>query len=119
MPWVLVHQNRQVLHEEEIVQRLQIAGDLPADRMVEGAAKLGDDLLGVGYAVGHADPVTAHTAGLWRVIQPEQLSRFLQGSGQGTPRNPADPAAILGTVGTDGVVIPGALTVAVWGFDSV
>lgn len=63
--------------------------------------------------------VTAQTTGHWLVIQPEQLSRYLQGSGQGISRDPSDPVAVLGTVGSDGVVMPGALTVAVWGFDSV
>jgi len=63
--------------------------------------------------------VTAHTAGLWLVVQPEQLSRYLQSSGHGAALDSADPAAILGTVDPDGVVVPGALTLAVWGFDSV
>jgi len=63
--------------------------------------------------------VTAQAAGFWLVVQPEKLSRYLQGSGQGISRDPSDPAAVLGTVGPDGVVMPGALTVAVWGFDSV
>lgn len=63
--------------------------------------------------------VLARETGHWLVVQPDQLSRYLQGAGVGAPRNPADPAAILGTVGADGVVEPGVLTVAVWGFDSV
>ncbi len=68
---------------------------------------------------GRGATVTARAVGHWLVIQPEQLSRYLEGSGQGGLRDPADPVALLGTVGPDGVVIPGALTVAVWGFDSV
>lgn len=63
--------------------------------------------------------VRAQNAGHWLVIQPDMLSRYLQGAGLGSPRDPADPQAILGTVGPDGVVVPGALAVAVWGFDSV
>ena len=63
--------------------------------------------------------VAAQTAGLWVVTQPEQLSLYLQSSGHGSPADPTDPAGILGTVGPDGVVVPGALNLAVWGFDSV
>ncbi len=63
--------------------------------------------------------VTARTTGLWVMTQPEQLSRYLQGSGHGGGIDPTDPASILGTVGPDGVVVPGALDLAVWGFDSV
>jgi hypothetical protein len=64
-------------------------------------------------------PVLARTAGYWLVTDPEQLSRYLNNSGMRVPRNPDDPKAILGTVDRDGVVVPGALNVAVWGFDSV
>lgn len=78
-----------------------------------GGQALADALAGRGAAV------TAMTSGLWVVTQPEQLSRYLQGSGHGAPPDPADPAGILGTVDSDGVVVPGALTLAVWGFDSV
>lgn len=63
--------------------------------------------------------VMARESGHWLVVQPEQLARYLQGAGYGVPRDPSDPVALLGTVGTDGVVVPGILTVAVWGFDSV
>jgi hypothetical protein len=68
---------------------------------------------------GAGAEVTAKKAGHWLVVQPEKLSRYLQGAGLGAPRNPADPQAILGTVGPDGVVVPGTLAVAIWGFDSV
>jgi len=78
-----------------------------------GAERLAEQLVRLGAEV------TAQAAGHWLVIQPERLSRYLQGSGMGISRDPADPAAVLGTVGSDGVVIPGALSVAVWGFDSV
>ncbi len=61
----------------------------------------------------------AKSSGLWKIVQPQQLNRYLQGSGHGAPRDPSDAAAVLGAVGPDGVVDPGALTVAVWGFDSV
>lgn len=62
---------------------------------------------------------TAHNAGHWAVVQPTKLSLYLQGAGVGSPGDPANPQAILGHVGDDGVVVPGALTVAVWGFDSI
>ena len=61
----------------------------------------------------------ARTAGFWVVLQPEQLALYLQKSGKRVPRNPDDPTEILGTVDRDGVVVPGVLNVAVWGFDSV
>ena len=63
--------------------------------------------------------VLARDSGHWLVVQPEQLARYLQGSGHGAGRDPSDPAALLGTVGPDGVVVPGILTIAIWGFDSV
>lgn len=63
--------------------------------------------------------VAAQPSGHWLIIQPEQLSKFMQSAGHGVSRDPSDPAALLGTVGPDGVIIPGTLTVAVWGFDSV
>jgi GNAT superfamily N-acetyltransferase len=63
--------------------------------------------------------VTAKKAGHWLVVQPDKLSRYLQKTGLGVPRYPRDPQAILGTVRADGVVVPGALAVAIWGFDSV
>lgn len=68
---------------------------------------------------GRGGIARAVTSGYWVVTQPEQLSRYLQGSGHGAPPDPADPAAILGTVGPDGTVVPGILDLAVWGFDSV
>jgi len=63
--------------------------------------------------------VTARTTGLWVVAQPDQLARYLQSAGHGSAADPTDPASILGTVGPDGVVVPGAMDLAVWGFDSV
>ena len=78
-----------------------------------GAQSLAEALTRRG-AVARAQP-----SGLWVVTQPEQLSRYLQGSGLGAPADPADPAKILGSVDSQGVVVPGALTLAVWGFDSV
>jgi GNAT superfamily N-acetyltransferase len=63
--------------------------------------------------------VTARPAGCWAVTQPDQMSRYLQGCGLGTLADPADPVEVLGEVGPNGVVVPGALTVAVWGLDSV
>lgn len=62
---------------------------------------------------------TATTSGLWAVTQPDQLSRYLESTGHGAPSDPTDPVEILGTVGEDQVVAPGALNLAVWGFDSV
>jgi GNAT superfamily N-acetyltransferase len=78
-----------------------------------GGEGLADQLVRLGGMVA------AQPSGHWLIIQPEKLSRFMHSSGHGVPRNPADPAALLGTVGPDGVIVPGALTVAVWGFDSV
>jgi len=63
--------------------------------------------------------VAARASGLWAVVQPEKLARYLQSAGHGAAADPGDPAAVLGTVGGDGVIVPGALTVAVWGLDSV
>lgn len=63
--------------------------------------------------------VNAVPSGHWVVLQPEQLSQYLHRAGQGTPQKVADPRVLLGHVDDDGVVQPGALTVAVWGFDSV
>jgi GNAT superfamily N-acetyltransferase len=60
-----------------------------------------------------------HDGGLWAVVQPEQLSRYLQGAGQGAPAVTDDPAVWLGSVTPAGKIKLGALTVAVWGFDSV
>ena len=72
-----------------------------------------------GRLQGAGAVVSAREAGHWLVVQPEQLSRYLQSAGRGVPGNSDDPRAILGRVGSDGVVVPGALAVAVWGFDSV
>jgi GNAT superfamily N-acetyltransferase len=81
-------------------------------------APAGGELL-AGKLSGLGATVIARETGHWLVVQPEQISRYLQGAGMGAPGNPADPTAILGTVGPDGVVVPGVLTAAVWGFDSV
>jgi len=81
-------------------------------------APAGGELL-AGKLSGLGATVIARETGHWLVVQPEQISRYLQGAGMGAPGNPADPTAILGTVGSDGVVVPGVLTAAVWGFDSV
>ncbi len=78
-----------------------------------GGEGLADQLVRLGGTVA------AQPSGHWLIIQPEQLSRYMQGAGHGVPQDPTDPASVLGTVGPDGVIIPGALTVAVWGFDSV
>jgi GNAT superfamily N-acetyltransferase len=78
----------------------------------------GGELL-AGNLSGLGAMAIARETGHWLVVQPEQLSRYLQGAGVGAPGNFTDPRAILGTVGPDGVVVPGALTAAVWGFDSV
>ncbi len=78
-----------------------------------GGEGLAEQLVRLGGAVA------AQPSGHWLVVQPEQLAKYMQGSGHGVPTDPSDPAAVLGTVGPDGVVVPGALTVAVWGFDSV
>lgn len=63
--------------------------------------------------------VTARTSGCWSVIQPEQLSHYLQRAGQEAPKNSTDPRNFLGAVDDEGVVVPGPLTIGVWGFDSV
>lgn len=63
--------------------------------------------------------VTARASGCWAVIQPEQLSRYLQRAGQGAPPGRAEPQDFLGYVDDAGVVVPGRLTLGVWGFDSV
>jgi len=63
--------------------------------------------------------VAAQPSGHWLIVQPEQLARYMEGSGHGVPGDKEDPVELLGTVGSNGVIIPGLLTVAVWGFDSV
>jgi len=63
--------------------------------------------------------VTSRFSGCWSVIQPESLSRYLQGKGMTAPRDCSVQAEVLGTVDKDGVVVPGTLSLAVWGFDSV
>jgi GNAT superfamily N-acetyltransferase len=78
-----------------------------------GCEKLAEALAQRGAAV------TALHSGYWSVLQPEQLSRYLQGAGVGSPGDITDPVSLLGTVDSEGVVMPGPLTVAVWGFDSV
>ncbi len=78
-----------------------------------GGEGLADQLVRLGGTVA------AQPSGHWLIIQPEKLSRYMQGAGHGVPQDPADPASVLGAVGPDGVIIPGALTIAVWGFDSV
>ncbi|MCK9997071.1 MAG: GNAT family N-acetyltransferase [Candidatus Krumholzibacteria bacterium] len=78
-----------------------------------GAEGLAEQLVRLGGTVA------AQPSGHWLIIQPEKLSRYMQGAGHGIPQDRNDPVALLGSVGSDGIVIPGALTVAVWGFDSV
>jgi len=78
-----------------------------------GGDRLADQLARLGATV------VARETGLWKVIQPDGLSRYLQGAGHGASLDSGDPASVLGSVGPDGVIIPGVLTVAVWGFDSV
>jgi hypothetical protein len=58
-------------------------------------------------------------SGHWAVLQPDKLASYLQGAGHGAPAEVEDPRAVLGGVDERGVVAPGAVTVAVWGFDSV
>jgi GNAT superfamily N-acetyltransferase len=68
---------------------------------------------------GAGATVTARESGLWRVVQPDKLARYLQKAGRGSLTDPAAPKLVLGSVDDQGVVVPGVLTVAVWGFDSV
>jgi GNAT superfamily N-acetyltransferase len=55
-------------------------------------------------------------SGLWSVLRPELLPTA---GDRMPPADPTDPAAWLGTVGDDGLPVPGVLALAVWGFDSV
>ncbi len=61
----------------------------------------------------------ANPGGLWSVLQPDGLSRYLQASGAGAPARVADAAAVLGGVSTAGEPILGPLTIGIWGLDSV
>lgn len=99
-----------VIHLLEVVRRREMARNL---LIPPGGEALAGQLVPRG-----AVPV-AKSSGLWKIVQPRQLNHYLQGSGHGAPRDPSDAAAVLGAVGPDGVVDPGALNVAVWGFDSV
>ena len=61
----------------------------------------------------------AHPSGCWAVVQPEGLARYLQAAGVGAPADCADPTLVLGAVDDTGQPVRGALTVGVWGLDSV
>jgi GNAT superfamily N-acetyltransferase len=78
-----------------------------------GQEKMAETLVATGCQAGVVP------SGHWAVLQPDQLSNYLQGAGHGAPAEVEDPRAVLGFVDDGGVVVPGALTVAVWGFDSV
>ena len=60
----------------------------------------------------------AMPSGQWSILDPEGMVEFLA-PGIKAPRNPSHPEEWLGSIGNDGQPLPGALNVAIWGFDSV
>ena len=58
-------------------------------------------------------------SGNWVVIDPITLVELVKDSVDEIPEDTADPVAWLGGVDPDGMPLMGALTTAVWGFDSV
>lgn len=58
-------------------------------------------------------------SGQWRIVCPEPLREAADAAGQDGRFAPGSETALLGEVDAEGRVIPGALRVAVWGFDSV
>ncbi len=78
-----------------------------------GGERLVDHLTGLGAAW------FCQTSGLWNVLQPDKLAEYLTATRHDVPSDPASAVAMLGGVTEDGQPLPGALTVAVWGFDSV
>ncbi len=57
-------------------------------------------------------------SGCWAILDEEALRGLVGGGGAVLPGG-SDPRPWLGTVGPDGQPVPGPLTLAVWGFDSV
>ena len=78
-----------------------------------GAEALAEKLVGLG-----ADWATRHS-GCWNVLLPRQLETAAAGMDLPPSEEEVGPTAWLGTLGVDGQPVPGLLTLAVWGFDSV
>ncbi|MGD9549162.1 MAG: GNAT family N-acetyltransferase [Candidatus Krumholzibacteriia bacterium] len=58
-------------------------------------------------------------SGCWAVLDGEELRNLVGGAAGGALPEGSDPRPWLGTVGPEGQPLPGLLTLAVWGFDSV
>jgi len=57
-------------------------------------------------------------SGQWAVLDAALLEEYLEPGGK-NPTRMIHPQEWLGTIGNDGQPVPGALNVAIWGFDSV
>jgi len=65
-------------------------------------------------ATGFANP-----GGYWAVLQPAKLNSYLQAAGVGSATVADDPAVVLGCVNEEGTPVEGAITIGIWGLDSV
>lgn len=61
----------------------------------------------------------AVASGQWRIVSAGPLDEAARSAGHGGRFAPGDETALLGDVDAGGRITPGALQVAVWGFDSV
>jgi GNAT superfamily N-acetyltransferase len=77
----------------------------------------GSEALVARLGAAGASPVALPSA-CWAVLGPDRLADLVTRAGGQPPAATAPAGEWLGEVGPDGSVRPGAVTVAVWGFDS-
>lgn len=71
------------------------------------------------YLAAAGAAVRAAPSACWAVVRPDLLASVVTSAGGTVPAEERRAPGWLGSVDEEGLVVPGPLTVAVWGFDSV